>query len=330
MRHDLRGAPPAHAVALPAPADVKAARQRIAGVVHCTPLLTSQTIDKIAGRHVIFKAEHLQKTGSYKVRGAANQVLLRLADEDEGPVRGLVASSSGNHGMAVSWLGMQYRLPVVVVVPADIQPHKLDGLHAYDARTVTVQADSQALIAEEARLSEKLGYLDVHPFDHPAGIAGQGTCIYEALGQAAGSSIESVVCPVGGGGLAAGSALAVRAAGSSTAVYGVEPTGADDTARSLVVGRVITLAHVSSIADALLSRRPGTTTFAINAKELAGVVTVPDESISAAVALLHTRTKQVVEPSGAVGLAAVLDGRLPGSGTVLVVLSGGNVAPVKE
>lgn len=293
-------------------------------MVHHTPILTSRSIDAIAGRPVFLKGEHLQKTGSYKIRGACNQVL--AARENGQRVHGLVTSSSGNHGQAVAWLGQIYGLEAVIVVPEDIQPHKLAGLHAYGARTVVVEADSLVLVAEEARLADELGYLDVQPFDHPLGIAGQGTAVFEALREHPEIVFEAVVCPVGGGGLAAGSALAVRATGASAAIHGVEPEGADDTARSFAAGHPITMDRVVSVADALLSRRPGTITFPINHRELAGMHTVTDDAILAAAELLRTRTKQLVEPSGAVSLAGVLAGRIPGNGPVLVVLSGGNAA----
>lgn len=308
----------------PAPEDVVKALHRISGTVHRTPVLTSRSLDAIAGRQILLKAEHLQKTGSYKVRGACNQLLSAIEQGSE--VRGLVTSSSGNHGQAVAWLGQMHGVETVVVVPEDIQPHKLAGLHAYGARTVTVAADSLVLVSEELRLADELGYLDIHPFDHPLGIAGQGTAVYEALLDRAAAGIEAVVCPVGGGGLAAGSALAVHAAASGARVYGVEPAGADDTARSMAAGHPVTLDHVVSVADALLSRRPGTTTFPINLRELAAVVTVDDDAILAARELVRERTKQVVEPSGAVALAGVLAGGIPGDGPVLVVLSGGNSA----
>jgi threonine dehydratase len=181
-------------------------------------------------------------------------------------------------------------------------------------------------VSEEARLADELGYLDVQPFDHPLGIAGQGTAVFETLREHPEIAFEAVVCPVGGGGLAAGSALAVRAMGASAAIHGVEPEGADDTARSFAAGHPVTIDRVASVADALLSRRPGTTTFPINYRELAGIHVVTDEAILCAAELLRTRTKQVVEPSGAVSLASVLAGHIPGDGPVLVVLSGGNAA----
>jgi threo-3-hydroxy-L-aspartate ammonia-lyase len=309
---------------LPTGEDVMRAAQRLKGVVHRTPLLTSVTIDDLAGRHVVFKSEHLQKTGSYKVRGAANQLFVARECGKNPP--GLVASSSGNHGLAVTWVARQNKMPAVVVVPENIQPHKLAALQAYGAEVIAVEADSDVLVSEANDLATERGYLNVHPYDHPSGIAGQGTAVLEALDQLDGEGVESVVCPVGGGGLAAGSALAVAAFGSEALIYGVEPIGADDTARSMAAGEPITLDVVSSIADALLARRPGVTTFALNSRYLTSVKTVSDEAILEAVEILRERTKQVIEPAGAIALAAVLGQQIPGNGTALVLLSGGNAA----
>jgi threo-3-hydroxy-L-aspartate ammonia-lyase len=309
---------------LPTAADVTAAATRIEALIHRTPVITCRTIDAAAGRAVMMKAEHLQKTGAYKSRGATNQVRGLL--ERGVRVPGVVAASSGNHGQAVAWAAREGGIPATIVVPETIAVPKRAAIEGYGARVVVAGRENEERLAVTAGLVANEGLVDIPPYDHPLTIGGQGTWVLEALEDSP-TEPETIVVPIGGGGLAAGTNLAVEGAGrrGTIAVYGVEPEGADETRRSILAGERVTVERPASIADALLANRPGELTFAINRERLAGALTVSDEEIIAAMRLLWERAKQVVEPSGAAALAAVLAARVPGEGPVLVVLSGGNV-----
>jgi threonine dehydratase len=306
----------------PSPKDVLAAAERVRPFVHRTPLLTSRAIDAACGRTVLLKAEHLQKVGAYKARGATNQVRTLL--ENGPPPPGVVASSSGNHGQAVAWAAGLAGIPSTIVVPDWIAPPKRAAIEGYGARVVIQDGPHDVRNRAAAEMAASGGLVDIPPYDHPVTIAGQGTWVLEAI-EDAGGDVNTIVVPIGGGGLASGTALGVEAAGSMARVFGVEPAGADDTRRSMEVGHVVSIEHPDSVADALLANQPGSITFGVMRERLAGVLTVSDDEILAAMRLIWERAKQVVEPAGATALAAVLSGRVPGSDPLLVVLSGGNV-----
>jgi threonine dehydratase len=308
---------------LPTAVDVDAAAARIRGHVHRTPVLTSATLDRLVGRHVFLKAEHLQKTGSYKARGAINHVVALL--EAAVAVDGVVAASSGNHGQAVAWAAAQRGLPATVVVPSSIASGKRAAIEGYGADLVEVGESSDERLAVAHELSERLGLYEIHPYDHRLTIAGQGTVALEACEQMVNEPPEAMLVAVSGGGLAAGCALALSQVAPNVKLYGVEPTGADDTRQSLAAGRRIAI-EPRTIADALRARQPGRLTFEVNRRFLTGVLVAEDVEIVAAARFLWERTKQVVEWGGATALAAVLAGRVPGSGPLVVVLSGGNLA----
>lgn len=302
--------------------DVVIAYHRIKGSVHRTPIMTSAAVNRLIGREVRFKCENLQRTGSYKIRGAANHVLARQAP-GRSALTGVVAASSGNHGQAVACMARDVGIPAVIVVPATIVPAKKAALLEYGAAVVEASPAGDAIYVEARRIAAENGYEEIPPFDHPMTIAGQGTCVFEALTEQA-QEVDAVLCPIGGGGLAAGTVLGVRAAGSSARVYAAEPSQADDTARSFRVGRRVALSQVDTIADALMSPTPGELTFAINRVGLSDVFTVREPEIVAATRLIWERMKLVIEPSAAVPVASLLNGSVDGSGPVLVVLSGGN------
>ena len=305
----------------PTAADVIAAAERIRPFVHRTPVLTCAAIDAVCRRPVLMKAEHLQKVGAYKARGATNQI--RSLVESGAEIPGVVAASSGNHGQAVAWAAGLAGIPATITVPEWIAAPKRAAIEGYGAGVVVAGSGNEHTgLASD--LAARDGLVEVPPFDHPVTIAGQGTWVLEAMGEAP-SDLEGVVVPVGGGGLASGTALGVEAAGRPVAVYGAEPAGADDTFRSMQAGTIVAIDRPASIADALLSPRPGDVTFPIMRERLAGVVTVTDDQIVAAMRLLWERAKQIVEPAGAVALSAVANGLIPGTGPVMVVLSGGNV-----
>lgn len=302
--------------------DVINAHGRIKDYVRRTPIMTSRTVDRLAGRPVHFKCENFQRTGSYKIRGAANNILTRLGTAFDS-VHGVVAASSGNHGQAVACMARDLGLPAVVVVPDNIVATKRAALLEYGAVVVEASPAGDAIYVEAGRIAGERGYLEVPPFDHPMTIAGQGTCAFEALTSQV-PPVEAVLCPIGGGGLAAGTVLAVEAASSEARVFAAEPDQADDTAQSFKAGSRVELAKVASVADALLSPTPGELTFAINQIGLTDVLTVREDEIAAATQLIWERMKLVIEPSAAVPVASLLNGSVPGYGPVLVILSGGN------
>lgn len=315
------------ALAVPGIDDVRAAARRLAGVAVVTPLLENAALNERLGGRVLFKAETLQRTGSFKIRGAYNKIA-SLSPEERS--RGVVAFSSGNHAQGVAEAARLFDIRAVIAMPADAPRVKLDSVRAMGAEIVPFDRFRDDRMTVVSPWLEA-GLVLVPPYDDPLIVAGQGTVGLEILDQAraAGAKPDTVVVPCGGGGLTAGVAIAVRDALPGTAVWGVEPEGFDDTRRSLAEGRrVANLPGHNSICDALLTPEPGAVTFEVNRRKIAGVVAVSDDEASAAVREAMQSLKLVVEPGGAVGLAALLSGKVPVAGrTVVVVLSGGNVDP---
>ena len=303
-------------------AAIEAAAARIRGVVRRTPLVD---VSDVAGRSLRLKCENLQVAGAFKIRGACNLVTQIASGAD---VRGVITYSSGNHAQAVACAARGLGLPAVVVMPETAPAVKVEGTRSYGAEvffegTTSVQRRRRAEALAAAR-----GLTMVPPFDHPEIIAGQGTVGREILEDA--PAADTVYVPIGGGGLVAGVAAAVKRARPSARVIGVEPVGAAAMARSVDAGAPVTLDSVASIADGLLPVRPGDLTFAHVEALVDGIVTVEDQAIAAAVRWLAARAKLVVEPSGAATVAAVLfSGRenAGADGATVAVLSGGNIAP---
>ncbi len=306
------------------PAAIAAAAERIRGTVRRTPLVDASDA---AGRSLRLKCENLQLAGAFKIRGACNLVKQIASDPD---VRGVITYSSGNHAQAVACAAREIGLPAVVVMPETAPAVKVEGTRSYGAEvffegTTSVQRRRRA----EAVAAER-GLTMVPPFDHPEIIAGQGTVGREILEDQ--PSVDTVYVPIGGGGLVAGVAAAVKPQRPAARIVGVEPVGAAAMARSVAAGAPVTLDTVESIADGLLPVRPGDLTFAHVAALVDDVVTVEDRAIADAVRWLAARAKLVVEPSGAATVAAVLfSGRSDegGDGDTVAVLSGGNIAPEK-
>ncbi len=299
-----------------------AARERIADAVVRTPLLEAP----ITGRKVWLKAEVLQRTGSFKLRGASNFVASLDPAVRE---RGVVAYSSGNHAQGVAAAAARFGVAATIVMPADAPPIKLRNTERLGAAVVSYERAAGNREAIAADIAAESGATIVPPYDHPWTIAGQGSVgleIAEDL-EALGETSASVVVPASGGGLAAGIALAVEDR-PGIEVLAAEPDAFDDHRRSLQAGERIAVDPTEpSICDALLQREPGEITFAINRNRLSGVVTASDDEVLAAMRFAFEEAKLVVEPGGAVGLAALLAGAVPGDGPVVVVLSGGNVDP---
>jgi threonine dehydratase len=314
---------------LPTAADIEAAAARIADRAVATPLLESPALNERIGGRIFVKPEQLQRTGSFKFRGAYNK-LKRLV-EAGGGAGGVVAFSSGNHAQGVAAAAQLLGLPAVIVMPADAPAIKLANTRGYGAEVVLYDRRREDREAIAARIAETRGAAIVRPYDDPDIIAGQGTVGREIARQAKaiGVDLDAALLPCGGGGLISGSALALRAAWPSLPVWAVEPAGFDDTARSLAAHRRLGNApEAQSICDGLMAPMPGRLTFALNERLLAGGIAVSDEEVLAAMAFAFRVLKLVVEPSGAVTLAALLAGRFDGRGrSVALVCSGGNVDP---
>jgi threonine dehydratase len=309
---------------LPELADVEAAALRLGGVVRETPLLESEALNELAGGRVLCKAECLQRTGSFKLRGAYNTIR-----QLEG--QPVVAYSSGNHAQGVAAAARLLGVPATIVMPADAPAIKVANTRTLGA-TIRLY-DRAREVREEigAEIAARTGAVLVKPYDDPCVVAGQGTAGLEAVAQlrAQGTAIDAALLPCGGGGLIAGCSIALAAAFPKAEILAVEPQGFDDTARSLAAGeRLANAPGPHSFCDALLAPMPGALTFALHQRYLAGGVAVSDAEVARAMALAFSHLKLVVEPGGAVALAAVLSGRFDGRGrTMLVVLSGGNVDP---
>lgn len=310
----------------PSFADVVDAARRLAGHAVATPLLDCPALDQAAGGRVLIKAETLQRTGSFKFRGAWNRIS-RIDPATR--AKGVVAYSSGNHAQAVAAVAQAFGVPATIVMPADAPGLKAEATRAYGAEVVFYDRarESREAIADRI-LSEKGGTL-IPPFDDPMIMAGQGTAGLEIAEQCAARGIvpDAVLVPVSGGGLIGGISLAIKEKFPACAMWAVEPAGFDDTAHSLASGRRETNAtSTGSFCDALLVQSPGRITFEVNRRLVAGGLAVSDAETAAAMAFAFRHLKLVLEPGGAVALAALLAGRHDGRGrTTVIVCSGGNV-----
>jgi len=302
--------------------DVRAAAARIAGLVHRTPIATCATIDGLAGRRVFFKCENLQRVGAFKLRGASNAVA-RLGDSEAR--RGVVTHSSGNHAQALALAARRRGISAHIVMPSSAPAVKRRAVEGYGARVIDCEPTLEARERTAAAVMAETGATFVHPYDDADVIAGQGTAALELLEQV--PDLDAIVAPVGGGGLVGGTAIAARGAAPRVRVLAAEPAGADDAARSKAAGRLIPQTDPKTVADGLRTSL-GALTWPLLRDLVEQVVVVPDEEIVMAMRLLFERAKLVVEPSGAVPLAAVLSSSfraLEGIERVGVILSGGNV-----
>ena len=313
-------------IALPGLADVQAAAGRLAGVARRTPLLASTPLDDVFGGRLLFKVESLQRTGSFKIRGAYNRLVQLDARQRDA---GVVAFSSGNHAQGVAAAARMLGIHATIVMPSDAPRVKLENTRALGAEVVLYDRVRESREQIAMKLASGRGSTLVPAFDDPHIIAGQGTVGLELMQQAAELDLipDQVLVPCSGGGLVSGSAIAIRALAPAAAVYGVEPEAFDDTRRSLAAGTLLkNPPEARSICDALQSSPPGTLTFAINRELLAGILTASDAEVETAMARAFRELRLVVEPGGAVALAAALAGRVPLAGrTTAIVLSGGNV-----
>jgi len=298
---------------------VEEAAARLAGVAHRTPLATCSAIDTVVGARVFLKCENLQRVGAFKFRGAYN-TLATLSDQQR--ARGVVTHSSGNHAQGVALAARLFAAPATIVMPHEAPAIKRRATEGYGARIVPCDAADRESVCDDLMAAE--GLTLVHPYDDERIIGGAGTAAREMLEDV--PDLDVIVAPVGGGGLSSGACLA--AAGTACRVWGVEPADADDGRRSLAADRVVTLQAVpGTIADGLRTRHIGERNLDVFRRHLAGIVTVDDGEIVAAMKLLWERAKILAEPSGAVALAAVLTRRMPWpeNARVGVLVSGGNV-----
>lgn len=308
--------------------DILAAADRLRGEAIVTPLLRHPLLDERASARVLIKPENLQRSGSFKFRGAFNRIC-QIPPEDRS--RGVVASSSGNHAQGVAASARLLDMPATIVMPADAPAIKLERTRGLGATVVTYDRETEDRDGISARLCRETGATQVHPFDDVGVIAGQGTVGLELADQAAalGVELDHVLACTGGGGLSSGIALALETKSPASCFHTVEPALFDDYKRSLETGSPVSNpAKTGSICDALLSERPGDIGFSILSRLAGEGLTVTDQEVLDAVAFAFTELKLVVEPGGAVALAAVLAGKLPLAGKAVgIVLTGGNIDP---
>ncbi len=306
--------------AMPGLDEIRAASDRLAPWIHRTPVMTSRTLDEVCGGSVFLKCENFQKVGAFKIRGATN-ALLRL--DEAGRARGVITHSSGNHAQALAQAGRWLGVPVTVVMPRNAPSIKRAATEGYGATVVPCEPTLAAREAAVADLIGRHGYTLVHPFDDWDVIAGQGTAAWELLDQA--GPLDLVLCPVGGGGLLAGTALAVAGKSPWTRVLGAEPKEADDALRSLLSGTIQPSTDPRTVCDGLrtsLGARP----FAVIRRHVAAIVTATEPEILGAMRFVWERFKMIIEPSCSVPVAPVLDKQLDVKGLrVGIIITGGNV-----
>ncbi len=301
--------------------DVAAAAQRIDGIVHRTPVMTSQTVDARVGAEVFFKCENFQRTGAFKIRGGYN-ALSQLPDEQK--ERGVLTYSSGNHAQAVALAGQLLDIPATIIMPENAPEVKLNATRGYGAEIITY--DPEAITREElaAQVSEERGLPIIPPYDHPHVVAGQGTSGDELFDEV--GPLDALLVCCGGGGLLSGCAIAATHHAPACTVIGVEPARADDATRSFHTGELHTVHNPDTIADGARTPSLGRVTFPLVLEYADDMVTVSEAAIREAMFFLWERMKIVVEPTGALAAAALLDGVVPGNDRRIgALISGGNV-----
>lgn len=298
---------------------IKEAQERIGAIAQVTPIMQSEQLSNVCGNHMFLKAEHLQKTGSFKIRGASNKVIHALKNG----ATSVTAASSGNHGQAVSYVANQYDLPATIVVPEDIRSCKENAIRAYDGTIEKCGTTSEERLPRAKEIAQQDGGIYIPPYDDPHIMAGQGTVGLEILEQV--EHIDAIVVPIGGGGLISGILTAIKETNPQIKVIGVEPEGAQDTYVSLQ-NKEITASPVHTIADGLRTSQPGDVTFPVVMKYIDAIVLVSEDEIRQAMSFTMERMKQLIEPSSATTIAAAMFNKLNMQGKNIVpVISGGNV-----
>ena len=299
---------------------IEAARERLRGWAAVTPVQTSHTLNRMVGADVFLKCENFQRVGAFKFRGAYNAVSL-LSNEEK--ARGVITFSSGNHAQAMALVGRLLGVATTVVMPVDAPAIKRAATEAYDA--TVIDYDPQTASREEIarRLEAEHGFTMIPPYDHEDVIAGQGTAALELIETQ--KTLDALLVPCGGGGLLSGSAVAVKGVNPTCRVIGVEPELADDATKSFKTGTLHTVHNPPTIADGTRTPCLGKLTFPLVRKYVDDMQTVSEAAIMEAVRFLFYRMKLVVEPSGALGVAALISSRLPARGKIGVIVSGGNI-----
>jgi threonine dehydratase len=300
--------------------DISDASARINGYASRTPILTSRTLDEMLGAKVFFKAEPLQRIGAFKFRGAFNAISQLSAEEKS---RGVITFSSGNHAQAVALVGKMLDVKTTIVMPNDASRTKLAATRGYGATVVEIDPLHTTREARANELQAEFGYTMIPPYNHKDVIAGQGTAaleMFEELGD-----LDILMTPCGGGGLLSGSAIAAKGMSPKCKVIGIEPECADDANRSFRTGEIQSVSNPPTIADGVRTQHLGDLTFPLILSNVDDMATVTETSIIRAVQYLFNRLKIVVEPSGVLGLAALMQGSVPAQGRIGIILSGGNV-----
>jgi len=302
--------------------DIRAAAGRIKGVGHRTPILTSQTLDEMAGRKLFFKCENLQKVGAFKLRGGWNAVSM-LSDEEA--ANGVCTHSSGNHAQAVAFSAMKRGIASYIVMPNNVPDVKLDAVKGYGANITLCEPTLEARKKTLDEIAKKTGAQVVHPFNNPNVIAGQGTAALEMIEDL--GTLDAIIAPIGGGGLMSGTCIATRNLLPEAKLFGAEPAGADDAYHSLKQGKIIPQTNPDTICDGLLTSL-GEYTWNILKDHLEAIYTVTDDEVINAMRLVWERMKIIIEPSSATAVAVVLKSEfkaLKGLEKVGIILTGGNV-----
>jgi len=326
-RTEAEVAPEADALPGPSLDVIREARERVAAVVSTTPMEDSRFLSETVGHPVHLKAENLQRTGSYKIRGAYN-LLAQLSEADK--ARGVVAASAGNHAQGVALAARELGIAATIFMPLGVALPKLQATRGYGADVVLHGAIVDETLRAAAEFSQRTGAVLIPPFDHPEIVAGQGTLALEILDQV--PDVANVVVPIGGGGLISGIATVFAQLapelGRTVRVIGVQAQNAAAYPPSLEAGAPLTIATLPTIADGIAVGRPGSLNFEIIRRTVDEVVTIEDDETAKAIVVLLERAKLVVEPAGAIGVAALLAGKLDLDGPTVVILSGGNIDPM--
>ena len=303
--------------------DVIEASKRLDGVVLRTPVVNSPEIDEMAGRRVFMKCENLQHVGAFKFRGATNAV--KMLGDDAEP--GICTHSSGNHGQAVALAAKQRGVPAFIVMPKNAPKVKVTGVRSHGAEVILCEPNLEARVSTANSVLERTGATFIHPFDNPNVIAGQGTAAKEMIEEC--ESLDAVLSPIGGGGLMSGTCISTRHLLPDALIFGTEPEGADDAARSLESGEYVPQTGPDTICDGLLTSM-GEITWPIIKSHVEEVIRVSDDEVLDAMTLIHQSFGMIVEPSGAISLAAVMKEEFrakKGLGSIGIILCGGNVDP---
>lgn len=300
--------------------DVKTARERICDIAYVTPILKSEQLSKICGNQLFLKSEHLQKTGSFKIRGASNKVIQAIQDG----AKYVTAASSGNHGQAVAYVANNYRVPATIVVPEDVSLCKVNAIQAYNGKVEMCGTTSAERLPRAQKIATQENGVFIPPYDDPYIMSGQGTVGLEILDQV--HDVDVVIVPIGGGGLISGVLTAIKETNPKIKVIGVEPEIANDTYLSLQNKKITAISGTSTIADGLRTNQPGDLTFPVLMKYLDDIVLVSEDEIRLAFSFVMERMKQLIEPSSATTVAAAMFNKLTFQGkNVVSIISGGNV-----